>query len=313
MSSAKELHSSDSRWFLRHDGELAGLIGKFDWLSTPLGPIEGWPQSLKTTIALILYSPVPIVTLWGELGIMIYNDAYSKFAGNRHPKLLGSEARKGWPEVAGFNDVVMKTGLRGDTLAYKDQKLTLDRSGRPESAFMNLDYSPLLGEDGTPAGVMAIVVETTAKVRAEKRLKGESERLRQMFEQAPGFMAMMTGSRHNCVMANAAYYQLIGHRDILGKSLIDSLPEIADQGFIRLLDEVFATGKPFIGQGMAVELQASPGAKRQTRHVDFVYQPISTTRAIRRAYSPKVPMSPSRRKRISPCERKLDFCTSSIG
>ena len=64
-------------------------------------------------------------------GIMIYNDAYSVFAGGRHPQLLGSKVREGWPEVAEFNDNVMKVGMAGDTLSYRDQELTLHRSGQP--------------------------------------------------------------------------------------------------------------------------------------------------------------------------------------
>ena len=119
-------------------------------------------------------SPVPIVLLWGPDGIMIYNDAYSVFAGGRHPKLLGSKVREGWPEVADFNDNVMKTGLAGGTLAYKDQELVLNRHGRPEQVWMNLDYSPVLDEAGVPAGVIAIVVETTERVMAERNVT-ESE------------------------------------------------------------------------------------------------------------------------------------------
>lgn len=157
--------------FLAGGGELAKLIAAFDWARTPLGPIADWPQSVRTTVALILRSPVPIVTLWGEDGVMIYNDAYSGFAGGRHPRLLGSKVREGWPEVADFNDNVMKVGLAGGILSYQDQELTLYRNGLPERVWMNLDYSPLVGESGQPEGVIAIVVETTAKVRAEERLK----------------------------------------------------------------------------------------------------------------------------------------------
>ncbi|WP_044562392.1 PAS domain-containing sensor histidine kinase [Azospirillum sp. B4] len=163
--------------FLAGGGEMADLIAAFDWTGTPLGPISQWPQSLQTTVALILRSPVPIVTLWGPDGIMIYNDAYSGFAGGRHPRLLGSKVREGWHEVADFNDNVMKVGLAGGTLAYQDQELTLHRSGRPEQVWMNLDYSPILDEGGQPAGVIAIVVETTAKVRAERNLRVTAEKL----------------------------------------------------------------------------------------------------------------------------------------
>jgi PAS domain-containing protein len=149
-------------------GELSELVRTFDWAATPLGAISTWPQSLRTTVGLLLRSPVPIVLLWGEDGVMIYNDAYSGFAGGRHPRLLGSKVREGWPEVADFNDNVMRVGLAGGTLSYKDQELVLHRfAGRPEKAWMNLDYSPVLDEDGRAAGVIAIVVETTERVLAE--------------------------------------------------------------------------------------------------------------------------------------------------
>src|SRR6185312_3830760 len=130
-SRAERLSDRDSLLpaFLNGPGEMAGLIRSFDWASTPLGPIESWPQSLKTATGILLASPVPIVMLWGADGVMIYNDAYSVFAGRRHPTLLGSKVREGWPEVADFNDNVMKVGLAGRTLAYRDQELTLFRNG----------------------------------------------------------------------------------------------------------------------------------------------------------------------------------------
>ncbi len=156
---------------LPRGSELAALIAAFDWASTPLGPLMAWPQSLKTTVELIIRSPVPIVTLWGEDGIMIYNDAYSGFAAGRHPMLLGSKVRRGWHEVAEFNDNVLRVVLGGGTLSYRDQELTLHRSGIPEQVWMDLDYSAVIGESGRPEGVIAIVVETTAKVRAERGLR----------------------------------------------------------------------------------------------------------------------------------------------
>ena len=172
-------------------GELGALIRAFDWSKTSLGPIGAWPQSLKTVTGMLLLSPVPIVLLWGEDGVMIYNDAYSVFAGGRHPQLLGCKVREGWPEVAEFNDNVMKVGLAGGTLAYKDQELILDRHGGPEPAWMNLDYSPVLSEGGRPAGVIAIVIETTERVRAERRREEAQERVRQSEER---FRALVTAT-----------------------------------------------------------------------------------------------------------------------
>lgn len=157
-----------SSW-LDGGGETGRLIASRDWSDTSLGALRTWPASLRTMLGFLLRSPVPIVMLWGAEGIMLYNDAYSVFAGGRHPRLLGSKVREGWPEVADFNDNVMRVGLGGGTLAYRDQELTLYRHGRPEQVFMNLDYSPVPGDDGKPAGVLAIVVETTTRVLAERR------------------------------------------------------------------------------------------------------------------------------------------------
>ena len=170
--------------FLTGDSELAKLIAAFDWASTPIGPIETWPPSLTVTTGMILRSHVPIVTLWGPEGVMIYNDAYSVFAGNRHPQLLGSNVREGWPEVADFNDNVMKVVLAGGTLKYNDLELELNRRGRLEKGWMDLDYSPVLDEQGQPWGVIAIVVETTSKVLAEAEVRAATVRQQQILDSA---------------------------------------------------------------------------------------------------------------------------------
>ncbi|MDB5698814.1 MAG: chemotaxis protein CheY [Alphaproteobacteria bacterium] len=262
--------------FLAGGGELGRLIGEFAWETTSLGPIASWPATLRSTIALILRSRVPIVTLWGDDGVMIYNDAYSIFAAARHPRLLGSKVREGWPEVADFNDNVMKVGLAGGTLEYRDQELKLYRSGHgsgaPEQVWMNLDYSPILDDDGRPVGVMAIVVETSAKVRAEQQLSGQHERLRQMFEQAPGFVVMLEGPDHVFQLANEAYFRLVGHRDIVGKKVADALPEVIAQGFVQLLDQVYRSGEAMVGKSTPLKIERRSGIEQ--RFVDFVYQPL---------------------------------------
>jgi len=259
--------------FLGDGGELSKLIRDLDWASTPLGPVREWPACLKTATSLLLQSPVPIVMLWGQEGVMIYNDAYSIFAGERHPQLLGTNVREGWVEVADFNDNVMKVGLAGGTLAYRDQELTLHRRGFPEQVWMDLDYSPVLDERGRPAGVIAIVVETTERVLADRRNAAEHERLQQLFEQAPSFMAMLQGPEHRFELVNPEYRKLIGEREVLGKTVGEALPEITGQGFIDLLDTVFETGQAISRFSERVFLQRS-GEAIEERYLDFVYQPI---------------------------------------
>lgn len=149
------------------NGEMAQRIAEFDWSATPLGPRSAWPPSLLAAVRLLLASPSPLVILWGREGTMIYNDAYAIFAGGRHPFLLGKPVEVGWPEVASFNRQVVETCLAGGTLTYRDKQLVLYRQGKPEDVWMDLSYSPVFDDDGQPAGVIAIVFETTAKVVAE--------------------------------------------------------------------------------------------------------------------------------------------------
>lgn len=184
-------HARDRVAFLQTGGETGGLIAQRDWSKSPIGPIENWPQSLLTALSMVLHSPIPIAMLWGRQGVMLYNDAYSVVAGGRHPELLGSNVLEGWPEVADFDAHVMEVGLAGGSLSYNNQELVLHRHGQAETVVMNLDYSPVFDEAGKPAGVIAVVIETTEQVRAEAALKAERDRARSVLEgMTDGFMLL---------------------------------------------------------------------------------------------------------------------------
>ncbi|MCK0195309.1 PAS domain S-box protein [Ancylobacter sp. 6x-1] len=254
--------------------ELAGRVRDFRWDETSLGPIAQWPAAVRSVVAMMLLSPLPIVTLWGEDGVMIYNDAYSVFAGERHPRLLGSRVREGWPEVADFNDNVVRTVFgRGETLSYENQQLYLDRGRGPEPVWLNLDYSPVVDEEGHPLGVIAIVVETTEKVFANRQFEEERQRLEQMYQQSASFMALLEGPAHRFKLVNPAYRELIGGRDVVGQTVADALPEAVAQGYVDILDEVFRGGRPYRSYQSAFDLDVA-GIGTQRRYVDFIYQPI---------------------------------------
>ena len=138
-----------------------------------------------------------------------------------------------------------------------------DRIAAPESAgALNPELS------GAVLGRAAQVQE------ANRALEAERNRLLNMFMQAPGFVAVMSGRDHVFTMHNAAYAQLIGHRDITGKPIRHALPELAGQGYVEFLDNVFATGEPHEGRASRVQLQRKPGAPLEAVYLNFVYQPI---------------------------------------
>jgi len=169
-------------------------IQEFDWSWTPVGSVEDWPPCLKCAVDLIASSPVPMVLLWGPTGIMIYNDSYASFAGVRHPELLGMPVVEGWPEASEFNMRVMEAAFAGESLSFRDKHFNLNRRGVPEDVWVNLDYSPIRNDDGDVLGVLAIVVDTTPWVFAERAQRESESRFRTLADNIAAFAWMADDS-----------------------------------------------------------------------------------------------------------------------
>jgi PAS domain S-box-containing protein len=116
----------------------------------------------------------------------------------------------------------------------------------------------------------------TTNRRSEDNLTGDEElhRMREMFARSPSFAALLQGPEHRFVLTNPAYHQLIGHRNVIGLTVREALPALDGQGFSKLLDNVFATGEPFVGKDVKTILQRTPGGIEEIRYLDFVCQPI---------------------------------------
>jgi PAS domain S-box-containing protein len=153
------------------------LANSFDWSATELGPIADWPVALRSAARLIMTSAAPMALLIGPNGVMLYNAAYAPIAGGRHPSALGSSVLQSWPEVAEFNRDVMRRVLAGEALVFNSQPFVFHRNGAPEQVWLNLDYSPVLDDDGSGLAVLAIVQETTMGVVAEQALEESREKL----------------------------------------------------------------------------------------------------------------------------------------
>lgn len=120
-----------------------------------------------------------------------------------------------------------------------------------------------------------IVERTRAEAESARLLRAlqvEQRRVMALFEQAPAFIATVVGPDHRFEMANRAYYQLVGFRDLIGKPLAEAIPEAVGQGFVAMLDRVYETKEPFNAVGARVVLQTEPGAEPQERFVDFACQ-----------------------------------------
>ena len=189
---------------------MAGRIRAFDWSRTPLGPLADWPQSLRTAVGLLVAAPNPMVIMWGQDGVLIYNDGYARFAGRRHPELLGMKAREGWPEIADFNASNIRRGLAAEAWSLRDQQLTLDRAGAPEPVWLDLDYAPVPDESGKPAGLMVFVTETTERVAAERRQAETNERLEIALSAGRGVGTWDWDVATDRVVADARFAEIYG-------------------------------------------------------------------------------------------------------
>lgn len=267
-------HEKDAFAFLAGGGKIEALMRARDWSRTPLGPIERWPQSLRTAVSIVLRSPTPIVMMWGAGGALIYNDAYAVFAGSRHPDIFGLPAAEAWPEIADHNSNMIAIGLSGQSTSLRDQSMSLNRNGASEELFLDLFYSPVPDDEGRPAGVMVIVVETTERVLAERRRSAEMQRMHRMFDQSPGFVAILGGPDHIFEFTNPAYKALIGHREVIGLPVAQAVPEAIEQGLIELMSEAFRTGVPYVGNSQQVFLRRSADGSEEMLKLDFIYQPI---------------------------------------
>lgn len=161
------------------------LVSQFDWSTTSLGPIATWPQPLTTAFDIIIETTAPMALLWGPNGVMIYNDAYAEVIGQRHPEILGRPVADSFPEITDFTEKILKDGFAGQSSTFGNQHLVLNRFGALEDGWYNLNYSPVRDSDGQVLGVLAVVIEVTAQVLAErKRLEIEQTLLERESELA---------------------------------------------------------------------------------------------------------------------------------
>jgi PAS domain S-box-containing protein len=189
--------------------EMRLLIQSFDWSATELGPLEAWPQNLKCAVDIVTASPVPMALLWGPRGIMIYNDRYADIAGMRHPALLGQPVEQGWPEIAEFSREIMQIVLGGKSISFKDRHFQLNRRGALDDVWFNLDYSPVRDEAGIPVGVLAVVVDTTQWVYAERAQRESESRFRTLADNIAQF-AWMTDEKGGFIWFNKRWFDYTG-------------------------------------------------------------------------------------------------------
>jgi PAS domain S-box-containing protein len=154
-------------------GEMAELTRSFDWVSTPLGPVDKWSDTLVTTVNLLLASRHPMFLWWGPDLIQFYNDGYRpSIRADKHPSALGQRGLDCWPEIWPIIgpqiDAVMN---QGQSSWNNNHLVPINRNGKPEEVFWTYGYSPVRDKDGSVQGTLVVCTETTEQVLSERRLR----------------------------------------------------------------------------------------------------------------------------------------------
>ena len=148
---------------------LRALIGAHDWRDSPLGHPDDWPPQLATAVAMALDSALPMFIAWGPDLRMLYNDAYVPILGERHPRALGEPLRQVWADAWAQVVPFVDRALSGKRVHFEDLLVPIVRNGAREEAYFTFSYAPLHDGAGSVAGMYCTAVETTERLRAERR------------------------------------------------------------------------------------------------------------------------------------------------
>jgi signal transduction histidine kinase/CheY-like chemotaxis protein len=265
--------------FLLHGGEMGAAMRAKDWSGVPLGPPQDWPDPLKALVAVVLASRQPMFLVWGDLHrVLLYNDAYAVLLGDKHPHALGRAFTEVWCEACDPLTELVMTVFEGQALFNEDILLMLDRGNGLQEAHFTYSYTPVRDADGAVLGIFCACSETTVAVSERNDADQNLSRLTQMFEQAPGWICMLEGPDHRFKLSNRAHRKILNDRVVIGMTVAELFPEVVEQGFVDLLDRVYASGEALRATQMTFHVDDASGLQGEDRILDFVYQPLTNAR-----------------------------------
>ena len=270
MSSLREPAQESSADFLRGGGEMGLLTRRRDWGATPLGPPESWPQTLKTSVRLMLASRHPMFIWWGPELLQFYNDAYVLTMGpERHPSALGQAGRECWAEIWDVIGPQIEFVMAGQgSTWHEDQLVPVTRHGRREDVWWTYGYSPI-DDDRQSSGVGGVLVvcnDVTIRTHAQNALRESETRWRHVFERMHEGFALCevvydaagapTGWRY--INVNPAWEKVTGIAavDAIGALVTDIMPGI-EPSWIEAFARVVETGEAFHAEGRVGPLNAT--------------------------------------------------------
>jgi PAS domain S-box-containing protein len=262
--------------FLKGGGEMGKLIRSKDWSGTLMGEPDEWPQSLRISLSILLNSKFPMFIFWGPELICFYNDAYRPSLGNdgKHPHILGMRGEEAWPEIWPIiKPLLDQVTSGGEAVWFENQLIPIYRNSKLEDVYWTFSYSPIKDEQGDIAGVLVTCTETTTQVINLKKLEESENNFRNLVDQAPVPAALYKGKDLIIELANEEVLKLWGKDEsVIGKRLIDAIPELRGQPFIAIMEEVYATGVTYEGKEMPAYIEKN--GKTETVYFNLIYKAL---------------------------------------
>jgi PAS domain S-box-containing protein len=184
-------------------GEMGRLMREYDWAMTPLGPVDGWQQSLKVALRILLGSRYPMFVWWGRQMIMFHNDAYAPILGKRHPAALGKSAPTVWEEIWPDITPLIDPVWEGQACWQEERLLVMERNGYTEEAYFTFSYSPIPDDNGAVGGIFCACSEDTQRVMNQRRMRAlrelaeKTSEARTVHETCRMVAAVLGDSRHD--------------------------------------------------------------------------------------------------------------------
>ena len=201
------------------DSQMASLIRRHDWAATPLGALAGWPETLTSTVNLVLSAAFPMQLLWGPEMILFYNDAFLPQLADKHPAALGERAKTVWSEAWPLVEFQLSQVLaHGEITRLESVLIPAWRHGVLVDVYWDYSYSPIYGPSGKVEGILNISQDVTAKVVAEQRLRASEARALRIL-QSIGDAVIVTDAEAHVTRMNPVAEALTGWPEAEAKSL----------------------------------------------------------------------------------------------
>ncbi|GAB3714757.1 hypothetical protein GCM10027592_54770 [Spirosoma flavus] len=247
-----------------------------NWQSTESSPQRSLIESEERFRTIVEKAPVAVALFSGpEFVVTLANDRVLEFWGRKREQVMNKPLFEALPEARGqgYEELLMNVYVTGERLVANERSITLERNGRLETAYIDFVYEPYYSTGNSIIGVTVVCIEITEQVKQRQAIEASEARFRSLIQEAPVATCLFVGRDLVVEVANEVMIGYWGKDwSVIGKPIIEAVPELKGQPFLDILDRVYTTGEAYTAQHMRADLEVD-GALR-TFYFNFTYKPL---------------------------------------